>query len=211
MNRQLGLYLVIGGAQNRYGLSALEIVAQALAGGVSIVQWREKKLPIREALAIAGEMRALCRAHDVPFIVNDRIDLALLLEADGVHLGQDDVPLLEARRVLGADRIIGISTGTFAEAEQAERDGADYIGVGAVYATATKDDAGEPIGTTLIAQIDRQLRVPQVGIGGINLNNAEPVLQAGAEGIAVVSAISEAADVKLAAHNLKQLVARYSR
>jgi thiamine-phosphate pyrophosphorylase len=206
LSERLGLYLVVGGCDNQHGVRALDIVAQAVAGGVTTVQWRDKKMAIRQSLELAGAMRDLCRQFGVMFIVNDRIDLALLLAADGVHLGQDDVPLMEARRVLGDQCIIGVSTGTFAEAQQAERDGADYVGVGAIYATATKQDAGEPIGTSLISQIDRQLRIPQVGIGGIHADNAVAVLQAGAEGIAVVSAITESLDVQNAAYRLKEMV-----
>jgi thiamine-phosphate pyrophosphorylase len=203
---QLSLYLVMSGRANRYNCSAVEIAEQALAGGVTILQYREKQLPMSEMLAIGKQLRALCQRAGVPFIVNDRIDVALLLAADGVHLGQEDIPLLEARKLLGQERIIGISTGTFAEAVEAERTGANYVGVGAIFATTTKKDAGEPIGTTLIHNIDAQLTIPQVGIGGIDISNAQQVMRAGAEGIAVVSAISEARDVRFAAQELKNLL-----
>ena len=208
LRKQLALYLVLGGAPNRHGLSALEIARSALAGGVSVVQWRDKTHPLKQALPVAARIREACRQHGVPFIVNDRIDLAMLLDADGVHLGQDDVPLREARRLLGDGRLIGISVGTFEEALEASADGADYLGVGAVFATATKQDAGAPIGTALLARIATELSVPQVGIGGIQASNAAEVMGAGAQGVAVVSAITDAADVTGAAQSLRAIADR---
>lgn len=200
------LYLVMNGRPNRHGLRAVEIAEAALAGGVTMLQYREKQLPIRELLDVGRELRRLCRQSAVPFLVNDRVDLAMLLDADGVHLGQEDMPLVEARRLLGSERIIGISTGTFAEAELAASGGADYVGVGAIFATATKSDAGEPIGTALLSRIAAELQVPQVGIGGIDAGNAAQVMRAGAQGVAVVSAITEASDVFSAAQQLKRAV-----
>jgi thiamine-phosphate pyrophosphorylase len=208
LRKQLALYLVLGGAPNQHGRSAIEIARSALAGGVSVVQWRDKTHPLKQALPVAARIRDACRQHGVPFIVNDRIDLAMLLDADGVHLGQDDVPLREARRLLGSERLIGISVGTFEEALEAAEHGADYLGVGAIFATATKQDAGAPIGTALLARIAAELPVAQVGIGGIQASNAAEVLRAGAHGVAVVSAITEAADVQQAAQTLRAITNR---
>jgi thiamine-phosphate pyrophosphorylase len=209
IRKQLSLYLVLGGAPNRYGQTATEIAEAALRGGITMLQWREKKAPLAEVLETGRAIRDLCHTYRVPFIVNDRIDVAMLLGADGVHLGQEDIPLGEARKLLGDQAIIGISTGTFAEAQAAQAGGADYVGVGAIFATATKADAGEPIGTDLLTAIAQHLALPQVGIGGIQETNAASVYAAGADGIAVVSAITETTDVFAATRRLQQ-VARQS-
>jgi thiamine-phosphate pyrophosphorylase len=206
---QLSLYLVLGGAPNQHGKTALEIAEAALRGGVTMLQWREKNAPLSEVLEIGRAVRALCRLHHVPFIVNDRVDVARLLEADGVHLGQEDLPLAAARTLLGEQAIIGISTGTFSEAQAAKAAGANYLGVGAVFATATKADAGAPIGTSLITTIAQQLALPQVGIGGINEWNAPSVYAAGADGVAVVSAITGVADVYEATRRLQQVARQF--
>ncbi|CAG7622401.1 thiamine phosphate synthase [Paenibacillus allorhizosphaerae] len=198
----LPLYLVTDLAEYE-GKSALHTVREALRGGVTMVQLREKKAQLRDTLKAGAALRELCREYGVPFIVNDRVDVAMLLEADGVHVGQDDLPAREARKLLGDDKIIGVSAGTMEEAEWAMEQGADYLGVGAVYATLTKGDAGAPIGTGLIAQIkDRWPHVCMVGIGGIQPHNSYEVIAAGADGVAVVSAITRQADPKQAAETL---------
>lgn len=183
--------------------SALATVRAALDGGVSIVQLREKRAQLRQTLEEGRKLRALCREYGVPFLVNDRADLALLLKADGVHVGQDDLPGLAARELLGPNAIIGVSAGTMEEAEWAVAQSADYLGVGPVYATMTKGDAGEPIGTTLISQIKaRWPHLPLVGIGGIQSSNAAAVVHAGADGVAVVSAITKHSDPQASAGEL---------
>ncbi|MBE1447025.1 thiamine phosphate synthase [Paenibacillus sp. OAS669] len=201
----LPVYLVMG-LEHHGDRTALEIAKEALEGGVTLFQLREKKAPLRQVLEQGAELRDLCRQYGVPFLVNDRIDVALLLDADGVHVGQDDVPGLEARKLLGDSKIIGISAGNREEAEWAIAQGADYLGVGAVYATSTKEDAGAAIGTGLIREIAGRWDVPMVGIGGIHKENAAAVIQAGARGIAVVSAITKQSDPRSAAALLKQTV-----
>lgn len=202
----LSVYLVMG--LNAYeGRTALETAKAALEGGITMLQLREKKAPLSRVLTEARPIRELCREFGVPFLVNDRVDVALLLEADGVHVGQDDLPGSEARRLMGKDAIIGISAGTMEEAEWAVQNGADYLGVGAIYSTLTKGDAGEPIGTQLIGQIKQRWgHVPMIGIGGIGLGQAASVVEAGADGVAVVSAIVQSQDPRLAAERLKQEV-----
>jgi thiamine-phosphate pyrophosphorylase len=190
------------------GKSAHHIVEEALAGGVTMLQLREKQAPLRQVIEEGRRFKDLCRQYGIPFIVNDRIDLALLLEADGVHVGQDDIPASEARKILGADKIIGISAGNMEEAELAVSEGADYLGVGAIFATSTKADAGEPVGTGLIKQIRARWPVPIVAIGGISHDNASKVIEAGADGVAVISAISKHADCRYAARRLKQIASK---
>ncbi len=187
------------------------VIAHALAGGASVVQLRNKHRPIRELYTLGLELRDLTRAADVPFIVNDRLDLALALNADGVHVGQDDLPAEIVRRVLGPHRILGVSVETVAQAEQAALAGATYLGVGAVYATSTKPDANAPIGLDTLAAIVQATPLPCVAIGGITLENAAAVLQTGVQGVAVVSAIMGAADPQQAARSLRELVQQHRR
>lgn len=198
----LGLYLVTDERLSR-GRPTPAIVAAAVRGGVDTVQLRGKDLPVREQLAIGREVRALTRAAGILFIVNDRADLAVALDADGVHVGQDDLPAEVARRIVGPDRIVGVSAATVDEALAARDAGADYLGVGAIYGTATKDDAGSPVGPERIAAIKARVALPIVAIGGITCQNAGTVLAAGADGLAVVSAIVAADDVEVATRDLK--------
>lgn len=205
IKKLLRLYLVMG-LNHIGGKSPLDIAMAAIDGGVTVIQLREKNAPLKDVLSRGAELRALCRDRNIPFIVNDRVDVALLLDADGVHVGQDDIPGLEARRLLGPGKIVGISAGTAAEAEWAVGHGADYLGIGPVYATATKADAGEAIGTELLEDLTRASGLPTVGIGGIGPANARLVAEAGADGVAVVSAITQQADPKEAARVLRAAI-----
>lgn len=197
IRQALRLYLVMS-LEGYAGRSALEIARDAIEGGVTLIQLRDKKAPLREVLSVGMQIRELCRERGVPFVVNDRVDAALLLDADGVHVGQDDIPASYARKLMGPGKIIGVSAGTAEEASWAVSEGADYLGVGPIYVTGTKKDAGDAIGTALIAQLKERYDLPLVGIGGIHKDNAAPVIQAGADGIAVVSAITRQADPKAA-------------
>ena len=203
LRQALRVYLVMGLGDGE--APALEIAKLAIEGGVTMIQLREKKAPLHRVLSEGRALRELCRERGVPFLVNDRVDVAMLLEADGVHVGQDDIPYADARRLLGDVAIIGVSAGTPEEAAKAIDDGADYLGVGAVYATGTKADAGAPIGTELIRGIRSKSAIPIVGIGGITADNAMNVIDAGADGIAVVSAITRAADPRAAASALRRI------
>ncbi|TDF96797.1 thiamine phosphate synthase [Paenibacillus piri] len=194
------------GLEDAGGRTALEIAVEAIAGGVTMIQLRDKQAPLRQVLEQGARLRDLCRGHGVAFIVNDRVDVAVLLDADGVHVGQDDIPGAEARRLLGSGKLVGISAGTMEEAEWAMANRADYLGVGPVYATATKQDAGEAIGTDLIGAITDRWKIPVVGIGGIGADNAAPVIKAGAAGVAVVSAITRQANPMQAARQLADVV-----
>jgi thiamine-phosphate pyrophosphorylase len=189
------------------GHSILNIVRAAIAGGATVVQLREKEASTREMIELGQALRAITRAAGVPLIVNDRVDVALAIEADGVHVGQEDMPAALARRLIGPHRILGVSAATVAEAEQAVRDGADYLGVGDVYGTPSKPDAGPPIGLEGLATIARAVAIPVVAIGGITPENAAATIDAGAVGVAVISAIVGAPDPAAAARQLRQIVA----
>ncbi|HEY63187.1 MAG TPA: thiamine phosphate synthase [Caldilineae bacterium] len=186
--------------------SILDVVRAAIAGGASVIQLREKEATTREMIELGQALHEITRAAGIPLIVNDRVDVALAIDAEGVHVGQDDMPAAIARRLIGPDRILGVSARTVEEAVQAERDGADYLGVGDIYGTPTKPDAGEPIGVAGVAAITRAVSIPVVGIGGITPANAAAVIEAGAVGVAVISAVVGAADPEAAARQLRTIV-----
>ena len=170
----------------------------ALEAGVGTLQLRDKNASTRELVRMAVILRDLCRKHGALFIVNDRIDVARASGADGVHLGQDDMPVLLARKLLGPDAVIGASARSPEEAEAAWKEGADYVAANLIFQTDTKTDLGEPLGIEAIPELKKASPLPLVAIGGINPSNADVVRRAGADGIAVVSAIMAAEDVPLA-------------
>lgn len=182
-------------------------VEAAIHGGVTMVQLRAKHLTDREAIALGVALCAICTKAGVPFVVNDRVDLALALNADGVHLGVDDLPIAIARRLLGPDRLIGYSPETDDQARSAQERGADYLGIGPIFGTATKADAGKALGVDEFARRHALTPRPVVAIGGINATNAAQAIDAGADGIAVVSAILRAPDPEAAARALASAIA----
>lgn len=193
------------------GRPTLELVRQALAGGATAIQLREKGMSAREMVELGREIRNLTRESGAAFIVNDRLDVALAVEADGVHIGQKDLPAQVARKLLGPGKILGVSTGTVLEARQAVADGADYLGVGSIFATKSKGDAGEPIGLAGLKAIRAAVDVPIIAIGGIDAGNVAEVIAAGADGVAVVSAVIGAQDVAAAARELLSAIRRARR
>lgn len=203
----LGVYLVASSFLTK-GRNLVEVVAAALEGGVTAVQLREKETPDRRVYELAQQLLPLCRQHGALFLLNDRVDLCLATGADGVHLGQEDLPAAVARRLLGADKLIGVSVETPEEARSAVAAGANYLGTGPVYATSTKGDAGEPYGPGLLTRMTAAVDVPVVAIGGLNAGNSAPVLAAGAHGLAISSAIMSADDPKAAAAAFAHLLAR---
>ena len=176
-------------------------VRAALAGGATFVQMREKHLPHQAMVAQAKALQHICDEANVPFVVNDAVDVALEAHAHGVHIGQDDMSVKEARALLGAHKILGVSAQTVEQAVQAERDGADYLGVGAVFPTSSKDDAAEVSHETLCA-ICQAVHIPVVAIGGITCENVSELANSGMVGVAVISAIFGAPDITLAAGRL---------
>jgi thiamine-phosphate diphosphorylase len=197
---RLAVYLVADPEQTPHDL--IEVVDRALAGGVTAVQLRAKALTDRECLTLARALRERCIDTDALFILNDRVDLALASGADGIHLGVDDLPLEDARRLLGPDSVIGYSPETDEQAAGALARGADYLGVGPVFGTASKSDAGAAIGFDVLSRRARLSGIPTIGIGGITPMNAAGVIDAGAVGVAVVGAILRAGDSQQAATSL---------
>ncbi|MEJ8548605.1 thiamine phosphate synthase [Brevibacillus borstelensis] len=213
LREKMGVYFVVG--TQDCGFSAartLEIVEQALKGGAGTLQLRDKgsKLTREEKARLGEDMKRLAHQYGAIFFVNDDVDLAIALKADGIHVGQDDMRLNDVRALVGEAMYIGVSAGTVEEAREALAGGADCIGVGAMYATASKADAGEPIGPSGLRQIREAAgeSLPIVGIGGITLENADAVLTAGADGVAVISAISKAYSPERAARDLNEIVTR---
>ncbi len=197
---------VITGEKTALGRPPGEVAKAAIAGGATVIQLREKDCPVRRLIEIGRELRRLTREKDVTLIINDRVDVALAVEADGVHLGQDDLPPAVARQILGLEKIIGISTHSLEEALLAQQQGADYIAVGPVFATKTKDTAVGPVGLDLLRQMEGKITVPIVAIGGITIENAPEVVRAGADGVAVISAVTGVPNVKEAALALSDAV-----
>ena len=192
------------------GRTTPEIVEAAIEGGIDAVQLREKDTSARERYELGQTLRELTAGADVPLLVNDRVDIAQAIDADGVHLGDSDLPIEAARDILGPDAIIGRSASTVAAAKEAQEAGADYLGVGAVYATGSKDDIDDEeyeIGTDRIRKIANAVSIPIVGIGGITADNAGEVAAAGADGVAVISAITAADDPAAATTALGEAVA----
>ena len=182
-------------------------IEEAIAGGADVVQLREKDMSTRDMILLGQALREITREHRVLFIVNDRVDVALAVDADGVHVGQDDMPARLARKLVGPDRIVGVSATTLADAVRAAEDGADYLGVGPIYPTGTKPDAAPATGPGLVSEARRATGLPIVGIGGIGPTNAAEVVAAGADGVAVISAIVGKPDPRAEARRIREAVA----
>lgn len=179
-------------------------VKECLEGGVTFLQLREKKLDEEAFYEEALEIKKLCKEKGVPFIINDNVDVALRCDADGVHVGQSDMEAQDVRAKLGADKVIGVSARTVEQAVKAEKMGADYLGVGAVFSTSTKLDAREVSWETL-KEICETVSIPVVAIGGITADNLSQLAGTGVDGVAVVSAIFAQKDIKAATENLRKL------
>lgn len=204
------LYVITGNAFLQ-GRRLEDVILQAIQGGADCIQLREKELSSRELLETGRLLRRITAENNIRFIVNDRLDIALAVDADGVHLGQDDLPIDVARRLLGPEKIIGISTHDAQEAIAAEKAGADYIGVGPIKATQSKSDAAPAIGLEGVQEIRRHVSLPIVAIGGIKQDDVAGIIRSGANGIAVISAIIGADDVYQAASAMRSEVDRIRR
>ncbi len=170
--------------------SLLDAVRQAIEGGACLIQYRDKTGVRREMYETARQLRRMTAEHGAVLIINDQIDLALAVRADGVHLGQDDLPLWLARKVLGNDAIVGISTHTLAEAMHAQSEGADYIGFGPIFQTQTKENARAPVGIKAITEMKQKVHIPIYAIGGIQRSHLPDLIKAGVDGVAVISALA---------------------
>jgi len=207
MRRRLDLSLVLVTDRTlAAGRSLDDLVRAAVRGGVTAVQLREKDCSTRQFLEIGRSVREACRTLGVPFIVNDRADLAFILKADGIHIGQDDLQPRDARRLLGPDAVVGLSVETLEQALEAEVEDVDYLGVSPIFATPTKPETRGEWGLAGLIKLRRLTRRDLVAIGGINADNAGSVIEAGADGIAVVSAVCAAAIPELAARDLRKAV-----
>lgn len=208
MRRLLKLYFIMGSMNCR--LSPDATLTEAIAGGITLFQFREKGPGAKsgaDAFQLGRQLQRICHDSGIPFIVNDDLELAVALDADGVHVGQEDEPARSIRQRLGDNKIIGVSAHSLNEAQQAITDGADYLGVGPVYPTSSKDDAQAVQGTIIIEDLRRHgLSIPLVGIGGITYHNARPVIEAGADGISVISAIAAAEEISAAAQRLRRII-----
>lgn len=181
----------------------LKIIKESLEGGVDLIQIREKTASSKDFYEIALKVKPLTSSYNVPLIINDRVDVALAIDADGVHIGQNDLPCDVVRKIIGPDKLLGVSAGTVEEAIKAEKDGADYIGSGAVFKTSTKDDVAL-ISKEELKEITDSVKIPVVCIGGITLENVKELKNTGIKGISVVSAIMDDENPKIATINLKK-------
>lgn len=188
-----GLYLITDQYIVKW-LSHIQIAEKALLGGLKFIQYREKQLSKRESYKIALQLREITRKYSAVLIINDDIDIALAVDADGVHLGQEDFPVQIARKILGESKIIGLSTHSLKQAEEAQGSGADYIAIGPIFRSTTKD-VREPLGPDIIKEIKKISRLPVIAIGGIDEENVSDVIKAGADGAAVISAIITKEDI----------------
>ncbi|AIF52760.1 thiamine phosphate synthase [Pelosinus sp. UFO1] len=189
------------------GKDLANTVEEAIKGSVSLVQIREKNISTLDFFQLALQVKGITTTYGVPFIVNDRVDIALAVDADGVHIGQEDMPLPVARNLLGPTKIIGVSVSTLEEALRAQEEGADYLGIGALFPTLTKSDA-DHVSLEDLGMIKEKIKIPIVGIGGINGSNIHHVIATGVDGAAVVSAIIAATNPREAAWHLRQIITK---
>jgi len=197
------VYLVTD-RRNKTDEEFLNIIEEAIKGGTTVVQLREKTASTKEFYELALKVKEITSRYGVPLLINDRIDIALAVDSEGVHIGQDDMPADIAREIIGDDKILGVSASTVEEAKKAEIDSADYIGSGAVFPTATKDDA-DSVSKEELKEIVDSIDIPVVAIGGITVENAHTLKGSGIAGFSVVSAIMSAEDPKEASEKLKEI------
>lgn len=182
----INFYLITDSHLSKHGI--LSDVKNAIIEGCNIVQYREKNKDTKTMLQEALDIKHIC-GNDIIFLINDRLDIALAVDADGVHIGQNDMPIEFARKLLGPDKIIGLSTHNLDEAKEAEIKGADYVGIGPIFKTHTKEDAKKAIGIKAINQIKKSINIPVIAIGGIDKNNCVEIIKSGADGLVSISAV----------------------
>ncbi len=199
------LYLITDAKLSR-GRSHLEVAREAIKGGASLIQFRDKEMTTRQLVETARKIKKLTDEADIPLIINDRLDVALAVDADGVHVGQDDMPAALARQLIGPHKILGVSASTVEEALQAEKDGADYVSASPVFTTPTKPDAPPPTHLEGLTAIVEAVDLPVIAIGGISEENAAEVIACGVDGVAVISAVVSAPDIAAAARRLRETV-----
>lgn len=202
------LYLITDRKQTA-GRKLPAVVTDALRGGLRAVQLREKDLTGCQLFELADELRNITRAYGARLLINDRIDIALAVGADGVHLGRGSIPVAAARRILGGAQLIGYSAHGLAEAQQAEADGADFVTFGPVYSTPSKAAYGEPLGLARLSEVARSLAIPVFALGGVNISSAHEVMAAGAHGVALISAIIATQNPTVATESLLRIIAHH--
>lgn len=207
-SRLSGLYLILD-SQALVGRSEVEVASQAIRGGAKVIQLRDKQHTKAELLETAQRLKKVCAEKEALFIINDYLDIALASGADGLHLGQKDLPLPEARRLLPIDKLIGCSATTLSQAVRAQSEGADYIGVGAIYPTPSKENF-RLVGLDTLRRVRGKISLPLIAIGGIDQSNVEPVMKAGADGVAVISAVLGAEDIEGATRKLAAKIEQFS-
>ncbi len=188
------------------GRDLCRAVEESIKGGVTLVQLREKFIDDEKFLEIAKELQKVTKKYNIPLIINDNVKIAKIIDAEGVHIGQSDESLEEARAELGPDKIIGVSVGSIEEAQKAEAGGADYLGIGTVFFTGSKKDINEPLGLENLEKIAHSVKIPSVAIGGIHLDNVKDVMKTGIDGVAVISEILGKEDVKKASEVLLSFI-----
>ncbi len=198
------LYVILDRKSQR-GRSFLETARAAIKGGADVIQLRDKELSAKELIRQGAPVRELTRQTETLFIVNDRLDVAVALRADGVHLGQDDLPIDAAKRIIGPKVLIGKSSHSLEQALEAEREGADYIGVGPVFATPTKPSY-LPVGLRLVKEVSERIKIPFIAIGGVDIENIQQVLDSGAVNVAVVRSVAGAENIEQSARELKEIM-----
>ncbi|MFY1110611.1 MAG: thiamine phosphate synthase [Methanosarcinaceae archaeon] len=203
---EIDFYLVTDSDLSRKG--TLSDVGDAVESGCKIIQYREKNKNTKEMINEASEIKKICRDNAI-FLVNDRIDVALAAGADGVHIGQDDMPIDIARKLLGAEKIIGLTVHNRDEAIEAEQKGADYVGLGPIFDTSTKKDAGKGIGSDRIREVKNAIKIPVVAIGGINKENCRNVIESGADSLVAISAIVCSEDVKRETQDFIEIILKH--
>ncbi len=201
-NIDLSLYLVTDNSDDEKNF--LKTIEESIKGGVTVVQIREKTADTLDFYNLALKVKEITEKYNVPLIINDRVDIALAIDADGVHVGQSDMPCDVTRKLIGKDKILGISAATVDEAKKAQNDGADYIGTGAVFPTTTKDDASS-VTKEELKEIVKSIEIPVVAIGGINLENASQLKDTGISGLSVVSAIMSSDNPKKSSEELLKI------
>ncbi|MFQ3598966.1 MAG: thiamine phosphate synthase [Chloroherpetonaceae bacterium] len=210
MKKPIGALCVITDVSIQSQYTHLELCELAVRGGASVIQLRDKTASSRELYALAVAMQLLCTGLGATFIINDRVDIALAANTDGVHLGQTDLPIPAARRILGRDKLIGGTASSLEEALQVERDGADYIGFGHIFPTRTKEKPSLPKGIEVLSEVVASVKIPVMAIGGITHANAHTVARTGAS-LAVVSAVCASDNPTLAARNLAETISAVRR
>ncbi len=206
MSVDFKLYLITDRKQTKLPLP--EAVRLALQGGVRAIQLREKGLQVRELLALAFEIRTITREFGAKLFINDRVDVAVAIDADGVHLGHESMPVSAVRKIVGRDMMIGVSTHTVYEARDAEAGGADFITFGPIFETPSKKTYGLPVGSEALKTVKTHIRIPVFGLGGIRTGNLSEVLQAGADGVAMISAILATDDIRQASKDVINFIDR---